>query len=258
MTYFGYQGKSRDESPYWRDFHERFLSKLPAGGPGNLPGRFFPAPGNHETWLDENLEGLLSTVPYLPRMGFTAEHRVYKFDYGGCRFIFLDTGDMDYRNPSAWGSNHPDFQAQMAILTEWLQEAKEEGTDQVFITFHNPAFCISGIGPLPLEENPHPYIKPFASEQKITVFNRHVHTTEVYQVEGIRYLVLGAGGGEQGYQANIPPKDYPEELYWKGQPRVEDYNYLRVQVSDKGTRMWLRRYRPGADTPVEEVELYKE
>ena len=258
MTYFGYQGKSRDESPYWRDFYERFLSRLPAGGPEGLPGRFFPAPGNHETYLDENLEGLLSTVTYLPQMGFTIEKRVYKFDYEGCRFIFLDTGDMDYRNPSAWGSKHPDFQAQMAILTEWLQEAKEEGTRQVFITFHNPAFCISGFGPLPSDENPHPYLKPFASELEITVFNGHVHTTEVYQVDGIRYLLLGAGGGEQGYQANIPPKDYPEELYWKGQPRVEDYNYLRVQVSNKGTRMWLRRYRPGADTPVEEVELYQE
>jgi len=258
MTYFGYQGKSRDKSPYWRDFYERFLSKLPAGGPEGLPGRFFPAPGNHETYLDENLEGLLSTVTYLPQMGFSIERRVYKFDYGGCRFIFLDTGDMDYRNPSAWGSKHPDFQAQMAILTEWLQEANEEGTRQVFVTFHNPAFCISGFGPLPLDENPHPYLKPFASELEITVFNGHVHTTEVYQVDGIRYLVLGAGGGEQGYQANIPPEDYPEELYWKGQPRVEDYNYLRVQVSNKGTRMWLRRYRPRADTPVEEVELYQE
>ncbi len=65
MTYFGYQGKSRNESPYWRDFYERFLSKLPPGGPEGLPGRFFPAPGNHETWLDENLEGLLSmTCPH--------------------------------------------------------------------------------------------------------------------------------------------------------------------------------------------------
>ncbi len=258
MTFFGYQGKSRDESPYWRDFYERFLLKLPAGGPEGLPGRFFPAPGNHETCLDENLEGLLSTVPYLPQMGFTIERRVYKFDYGGCRFIFLDTGDLDYRNPSAWGGKHPDFQAQMAILTEWLQEAKEEGKRQVFVTFHSPAFCVSGFGPLPSDENPHPYLKPFASELKITVFNGHVHTTEVYQVDGIRYLLLGAGGGEQGYRANIPPKGYPEELYWKGQPRVEDYNYLRVQVSNEETRMWLRRYRPRADTAVEEVELYQE
>ncbi len=258
ITFFGYQGKSLDESPYWHDFYERFLSRLPAGGPEGLPGRFFPAPGNHETWLDENLEGLLSTVPYLAQMGFTIERRVYKFDYGTSRFIFLDTGDMDYRNPSAWGSKHPDFQTQMTILTEWLQEAKEEGIDQVFVTFHSPAFCIAGWGPLPLKENPHQYLKPFASDLKITVFNGHIHTTEVYQVDGIRYLLLGAGGGEQGYQANIPPKDYPEELYWKGQPRVEDYNYLRVQVSGKETRMWLRRYRPGADTPVEEVELYQE
>lgn len=258
MTFFGYFGKSRDESPFWHDFYERFVSQLPPGSPEGLPGRFFPAPGNHETALDENLEGLLTTVTYLPQMGFTVENRVYKFDYGGCRFIFLDTGDMDYRKPSAWGSKHPDFAGQMAILTKWLKEAKEEGTKRAFVTFHCPAFCISGFGPLPPDENPHAYLKPFASELEITVFNGHVHTTELYEVDEIRYLVLGGGGAEQDYQTHTPPKGYPEELYWKGEPRVEDYNYLRVEVFEQGTRMWLRQYRPGAENPVQEVELYKE
>lgn len=257
MTYFGYQGKTRDTSPFWHDFHERFLSKLPSGNPEGLPGRFFPAPGNHETWFDENLEGLLSTVPYLTQMGFTSEQRVYKFDYRGCRFIFLDTGDMDYRTPAAWGSRHPDFQKQMAILTEWLNEAKDKKLHQVFITFHNPAFCQSGFGPLPPNENPHPFIKPFGADLSITVFNGHVHTTELYLVDNIRYLVLGAGGGEQRHGVNQPPKDYPEELYWEGQPRVEDYNYLVVQVSGKEIRFRLHRYRPNDENPFAVVELYK-
>ncbi len=257
MTYFGFFGTSRDDSPFWSDLDERFLAKLPESNPEGLPGRYFPASGNHETWLDENLDGLLSTVPYLSEMGFTIENRVYMFDYEGCRFIFLDTGDMDYRNPSEWGGNHPGFQVQMEILTNWLQEAVDIGSRQVFITFHNPAFCQSGFGPLPEEHNPHYYIEPFASDLSITVFNGHVHTTEVYEVEGIRYLVLGAGGGEQGYDAIPQSDDYPEEMYWKGNQRVEDYNYLLVEVSSDGLNMLLKRYRPEAETPFESIELYR-
>lgn len=257
MTYFGFFGTSRDDSPFWKDFHERFLSKLPGSTPEGLPGRFFPAPGNHETWLDENLDGLLSTVPYLSEMGFTLENRVYMFDFEGCRFIFLDTGDMDYLNPSDWGGKYPGFQEQMAILTEWLQEAIEIGSRQVFITFHNPAFCQSGFGPLPTEHNPHSYIKTFASDLSITVFNGHVHTTEIYEVDGIQYLVLGAGGGEQQHEKIPQSEDYPEEMYWKGNQRVEDYNYLLVQVNIDGLNMHLNRYRPEADTPYETKELYR-
>jgi len=257
MTYFGFFGTSRDESPFWSDLYERFLTRLPESNPDGLPGRYFPASGNHETWLDENLDGLLSTVPYLQEMGFTVENRVYMFDYEGCRFIFLDTGDMDYRNPSEWGGNHPGFQVQMDILTGWLEEAVDMGSRRVFITSHNPAFCQSGFGPLPEEHNPHYYIEPFASDLSITVFNGHVHTTEVYEVEGIRYLVLGAGGGEQGHEATPQSDDYPEEMYWRGNQRVEDYNYLLVQVSDDELNLQLQRYRPESENPFESVELYK-
>ena len=257
MTYFGIFGISRDDSPFWCDLYERFLAKLPESNPEGLPGRFFPAPGNHETWLDEDLDGLLSTVPYLSEMGFTIENRVYMFDYEGCRFIFLDTGDMDYRNPSEWGGRYPEFQVQMDNLTDWLQEAVDIGSRQVFITFHNPAFCQSGFGPLPEEHNPHYYIEPFASDLSITVFNGHVHTTEVYEVEGIRYLVLGGGGGEQSHETTPQSDDYPEEMYWKGNQRVEDYNYLLVQVSGDWLSMQLHRYRPEAETPYESIELYR-
>ncbi|MCD4702145.1 MAG: metallophosphoesterase [Candidatus Aegiribacteria sp.] len=257
MTYFGFFGTSRDDSPFWSDLYERFLAKLPESNPEGLPGRFFPAPGNHETWLDEDLDGLLSTVPYLSEMGFTIENRVYMFDYEGCRFIFLDTGDMDYRNPSEWGGRYPEFQVQMDNLTDWLQEAVDIGSRQVFITFHNPAFCQSGFGPLPEEHNPHYYIEPFASDLSITVFNGHVHTTEVYEVEGIRYLVLGGGGGEQSHETTPQSDDYPEEMYWKGNQRVEDYNYLLVQVSGDWLSMQLHRYRPEAETPYESIELYR-
>ena len=256
ITYFGYFGTSLEDSPFWSDFHNRFLSRLPVDNPEGLPGRFFPSPGNHETWLDENLDGFVSTVPYLEEMGFTPDNRVYMFDYEGSRFIFLDTGDMDYRNPSEWGGEHPDFYTQMQILTDWLTEAVEIDSREVFITFHNPAFCESGFGPLPEEHNPHRFIEPFSSDLSITVFNGHVHTTELYEVDGVRYLVLGAGGGEQRHDTTPQPDGYPVEMYWMGGPRVEDYNFLEVSVTGEGLQFELHRFRPESETQYEVVELF--
>lgn len=257
ITYFGYFGTSLEDSPFWSDFYSRFLSRLPVDNPEGLPGRFFPSPGNHETWLDEDLEGFLSTVPYLEEMGFTLDNRVYMYDYEGCRFIFLDTGDMDYRNPSEWGGEYPGFHTQMQIMTNWLIEAIEIDSREVFITFHNPAFCQSGFGPLPDEHNPHSYIEPFSSDLSITVFNGHVHTTELYEVDGVRYLVLGAGGGEQSHGTTLQVDDYPVEMYWKGGQRVEDYNFLEVSVTGEELQFELYRFRPEAETQYEIVELYK-
>ena len=110
---------------------------------------------------------------------------------------------------------------------------------------------------LPEEHNPHHYIEPFASDLSITVFNGHVHTTEVYEVEGIRYLVLGAGGGEQRHEATPQSDDYPLEMYWNGAERAEDYNYLLVQVRSDGLSMQLQRYCPESETPFESVDLYR-
>ena len=66
-----------------------------------LPGRVFPAVGNHEVWDDSDVEGLLSAFPYLKQFGVTDKRLIYKFDYNDARFIFLWTGKYDYRWPSA-------------------------------------------------------------------------------------------------------------------------------------------------------------
>ena len=258
ITYNGLQGKGRDHSPYWKDFYERFMKKLPKGKISfSKRGRVFPAPGNHETWGDEDLVGFRQTFPYLDRLGFNEKNRIYSFDHKGSRFIFLDTGDMDYHNPAAWGGKHPDFEGQMKALTKWLEGAKNKGLNHVFITYHNPSFCRAGFGPLPDGHNPHPYIKPYAKDLNIVVLNGHVHTTEAYEVDGIKYLVLGGGGGEQGFVSNEMPEDYPQDLYWKGNPRVEDYNYLLVEVNGKDVKFTLKRFRPTAKTKYEEVPLYR-
>ena len=70
----------------------------------------------------------------------------------------------------------------------------------------------------------------------MVVFNGHVHTTELYDVDGVKYLVLGGGGAEQdpilpGRTSIKVPSNYPPDLYWKGKPPQLEYNYVLVDVA---------------------------
>ena len=40
-------------------------------------------------------------------------------------------------------------------------------------------------------------IASYAKDMEVVVFNGHVHTTEMYDVDGVKYLMLGGGGAEQ-------------------------------------------------------------
>src|ERR1700752_3359108 len=76
---------------------------------------------------------------------------------------------------------------------------------------------------IPEPQNPHNVIASYAKDLELVVFNGHVHTTELYDVDGVKYLLLGGGGAEQdpilpGRTAIKVPAGYPADLYWKGQP----------------------------------------
>jgi hypothetical protein len=151
----------------------------------------------------------------------------------------------------------------MKQLQVWLDEAKAAGTKKVFIAFHNPTFCRSGMGAIPEAQNPHKTIAAYAKDLDIVVFNGHVHTTELYEVDGVKYLLLGGGGAEQDpilpgrTHIKVPP-DYPTDLYWKGEAPKEEYNYLHVEVvPGQPTKFTLNRLRPWSAEPFETVELFK-
>jgi hypothetical protein len=228
-----------------------------------LPGRVFPAVGNHEVWGDSDVEGLLSAFPYLKKFGVSDKQLIYKFDFNGARFIFLWTGKYDYRAPTAWGATRPTYEEQMKQLQQWLDEAKAAGTKKVFIAFHNPTFARSGMGAIPEAQNPHKTIAAYAKDLDIVVFNGHVHTTEIYDVDGVKYLLLGGGGAEQdpilpGRTHIKVPADYPPDLYWQGQSPKEDYNYVLVDVKPgQKTKFTLNRFRPWSAEPFGTVELFK-
>jgi hypothetical protein len=227
------------DNPYWKLVSEDVLRQLPAPDRelqnAGLPGRVFPAVGNHEVWNDSDVEGLLAAFPYLKQSGVSDKQLTYKFDYGGARFIFLWTGRYDYRAPTAWDATRPTYEEQMTELRHWLDEAKAAGTRKVFIAFHNPAFARSGMGAIPDAQNPHKVLAAYAKDLEIVVFNGHVHTTEIYDVDGVKYLLLRGGGAEQdpilpGRTHIKVPANYPLDQYWKGASPKEEYNYALVDV----------------------------
>ena len=115
MVWWGKQGPTPSENPYWRLVYEDVLKQLPAPDQemraAGLPGRIFPAVGNHEVWDDSDVQGLLQAFPYLKQLGVSDKRLIYKFDYGGARFIFLWTGKYDYRAPSSWDADRPQYEA---------------------------------------------------------------------------------------------------------------------------------------------------
>ncbi len=268
LVWSGAQGSKPSENPYWRQVNDNVLKQMPAPDDqmraAGLGGRVFPAVGNHEVMNDPDAEGLLSVFPYLKQLGVSDKHLIYKFDYNGARFIFLWTGKYNEHAPTAWGATRPSYEGQMKQLEQWLNEAKAAGIRKVFIAFHNPAFCRSGFGAVPDAQNPHKILASYAKDMDIVVFNGHVHTTEVYQVDGVKYLLLGGGGAEQdpilpGRTSIKVPDNYPPDLYWKGEPPKEDFNYLLVNVEPgQNTKFTLNRFRPWSAKPFESVELWKD
>jgi hypothetical protein len=110
MVWWGKQGRTPSDNPYWKLVNEDVLKQLPAPDDqmraAGLPGRVFPAVGNHEVWDDSDVEGLLSAFPYLKQFGVSDKRLIYKFDFNGVRFIFLWTGKYDYSLTLRVGS-HP-------------------------------------------------------------------------------------------------------------------------------------------------------
>src|SRR6478752_5769843 len=61
-VWWGNQGLTVSDSPYWKRVNDTMLKKLPAPDDemraAGLDGRFFMSVGNHEVWADPKIEGV--------------------------------------------------------------------------------------------------------------------------------------------------------------------------------------------------------
>ena len=265
MVWWGKQGRTPSENPYWKLVYEDVLKQLPAPDgqmrAAGLPGRIYPAVGNHEVWDDSDVQGLLSAFPYLKKFGVSDKQLIYKFDFGGARFIFLWTGKYDYRSPSSWDATQPAYEAQMKELKQWLDEAKAAGIRKVFVAFHNPAFARAGMGPIPEPQNPHKILAAYAKDLEIVVFNGHIHTTEIYEVDGVKYCCSAVGVRNRTQFSRAGQTSRCRGLsagsLLEGRRPKEEYNYVLVDVQPgKKTKFTLNRFRPWSAEPFASVELF--
>src|SRR5262249_42804948 len=148
VVWWGNQGLTIEDSPYWQRVNDTMLKQLPPPDDemraAGLDGRWFISVGNHEVWGDPKIEGVLSAVPYLKKFGVTPDRLIYTFDFKNVRFISLWSGKYDYRSPSLWDADRPKYAEQMAQLQQWLDDAKAKGIPKTFINFHYPVFARSG------------------------------------------------------------------------------------------------------------------
>ena len=267
VVWWGNQGRTVNDSPYWKRVNDTMLKQLPPPDAemkaAGLEGRWFMGVGNHEVWGDPKIEGVLNAVPYLKKLGVTPDNLIYKFDFNGARFIYLWSGKYDYRSPSKWDGDRPKYAEQMKQLQQWMNEAKSQGHREGLHHLPLPGICTVRLGPHPRPGQSAQGDRGLREDMEVVVFNGHVHTTEMFDVDGVKYLMLGGGGAEQdpilpGRTSIKLPADYPPDLYWKGEPPKEEYNYVLVDVKPgEKTRFTLNRFRPWSAEPFGTVELFK-
>ena len=148
-------------------------------------------------------------MPYLKKFGVTPEQLVYTFDFRGSFYLPVDR-QVRLSVAVALGRGSTRYEEQMIQMPQWLDEAKANGIKKAFIVFHYPVFARSGLGPIPEPDNPHKVIAAYAKDMEVIVFNGHVHTTELYDVDGVKYLMLGGGGAEQN--PILPGQTSPQGL----------------------------------------------
>src|SRR5262245_19613446 len=77
VVWWGNQGRTINDSPYWKRVNDTMLKQLPPADAemkaAGLEGRWFMGVGNHEVWGDPKIEGVLNAVPYLKKLGVTPD-----------------------------------------------------------------------------------------------------------------------------------------------------------------------------------------
>ena len=124
-------------------------------------------PGNHDVKTD-------SSSDYVSRFGPTR----YAFDYGGLRFAFVDSSDLDISPEEI----------------SWLEKTFS-GADRKVIVTHAPCYDPFE-GNHTLDAASCERLEQFALDNHVTaVFSGHVHAYSVLRVDNTDFVITGGAGG---------------------------------------------------------------
>lgn len=141
-----------------------------------LPMPVFHAPGNHD------LHNAKTAKVYAELIGPT----YYAFDYGGARFIALDTETVPHRVSGL----------QLTWLTGQLATA---GDRTIFLFFHEPLYPAgphvgSSLDVYPQERDALHALFVRYKDRIGAVFEGHEHLYDTRVLDGVRYDITGGGG----------------------------------------------------------------
>lgn len=142
-----------------------------AYGPGSAENRFFPALGNHDWYTDQ-------AAAYLDYFTLPGNERYYTVRLGPLDLFVLDSD-----------SNEPDGIGANSAQADWLRTelAASEAPWQI-VAFHHAPYTSSERGPVEWMR------WPFAEWGADAVLTGHDHYYERLEVDGIPYVISGAGG----------------------------------------------------------------
>jgi hypothetical protein len=149
-------------------------------GADSTENRFFPSLGNHD-W------GLGSVDPYLNYFSLPGNERYYRELQGLVELFIIDS---DTREPDGTSSD--------SIQGKWLQNALADSTATYkVVVFHHAAYSSA-------EHGSSDWMQwPFAEWGATLVLTGHDHVYERIIVDGLPYIVDGAGG-QSLYNFNTP------------------------------------------------------
>ncbi|MFZ5810367.1 MAG: metallophosphoesterase family protein [Chloroflexota bacterium] len=153
-------------------YHEYIAPYRGTYGKGAEKNRFFPTLGNHD-WMSEDAR------PYLDYFELPGNERYYDFSWGAVHFFALDSD-----------SNEPDGVGRSSKQAQWLEETIRASTlPWQIVVMHHPPYSSGTRGAVEWMR------WPFREWGVDAVLSGHDHYYERLIVDGLVYIINGAGGG---------------------------------------------------------------
>lgn len=184
-------------------FYSEFISPYKGSfGTGGEENRFFPTLGNHD-WMSEGAK------PYLDYFTLPGNERYYDFTWGEVHIFALDSD-----------SNEPDGVGRSSRQAQWLQERlMTSQTPWQVVVMHHPPYTSGLRGAVDWMR------WPFKEWGVDAVLCGHDHYYERLIVDGLVYIINGAGGGGL-YDFGIPAEGSKKRFNG-------DYGALLVTVDEQ-------------------------